>query len=58
MTDSPQSPVIICQKCGAQHDLPTTICETGKDPWLRCRCGGTTFSLRMRVPMVKTEPAA
>ena len=45
--------VIVCQKCGEQRECPSTI---GPDVWLKCRCGGTIFSLRMRTPMVRTEP--
>ena len=48
-------PILVCQKCGAQRDLPTSASPT-PDVWLSCHCGGTKFSLRMRVPLGKSEP--
>ena len=48
--------VLICKNCGAQHEL---IGEgrIQSDGWMRCACGGSSFSIRKRVPIVKTEPA-
>lgn len=61
-------PVLVCQRCGAQRELPPTLppllmteprtpSNPNPDIWLACDgCHGTKFSLRMRVPLAKSEP--
>ena len=53
--------VLVCSLCGQQRELPTPGEPSGptRDGFLHCSppCKGTTFSLRMRVPLVKAAPA-
>lgn len=61
MTPDPPDPtiVLVCQ-CGKQQELPAPIdlIGPGRDGWHHCPyCRGTKFSVRLRVPTVKTEPA-
>jgi hypothetical protein len=48
--------VLVCSTCGKQHEIPLTL--SSRNGWYRCTppCKGTTFSLRMRAPLVKSEP--
>jgi hypothetical protein len=53
-------PVLVCQTCGTQQEVPSLPNAPQRDVWLHCikyGCGSTKFSLRMRVPIVKSEPA-
>jgi hypothetical protein len=54
--------VLVCQSCGTQQEVPaiSSSMAATPTPWVKCikyGCGSTKFSLRMRVPIVKSEPA-
>ena len=51
--------VLVCSLCGTQQELPAAPARDLSSAWLPCKkygCGGTKFSLRLRNPIVKTEP--
>lgn len=54
-------PVLVCSTCGTQQEVPSLPHPPTPSPdvWLRCikyGCHGTKFSLRMRIPLARTEP--
>ena len=54
--------VLVCRRCGAQHELPGETrlhaLDDSRAPWLVCPpCKSAEFGVRMRTPHVKTEPA-
>lgn len=60
-TTNEQSPfVLTCVACGRQRELPISPAECDRDGWLHCNdngaCCATKFFVRLRVPLVKTEP--
>lgn len=58
---SSKFPVLVCVACGTQQEVPhLAIVHPTSDVWLQCikyGCHGTKFSLRMRIPLARTEPA-